>query len=110
MRQHHQPLPHILDTMVHRLVEAFTPERIYLFGSQARGEAGPESDYDLLVVVPTSPLPRYRRDQAAFEALRGIGVAKDVLVMTHEEFERQRTVVCSLPATVERDGMLLYAA
>jgi len=96
--------------MVQRLVTALSPERIYLFGSQARGDAGPESDYDLLVVIPTSSLPRYRRDQAAFDVLLGIGVSKDVLVLTHDEFEQQRQVVCSLPATVEREGMLLYAA
>ncbi|MBH0184732.1 MAG: nucleotidyltransferase domain-containing protein [Nitrospira sp.] len=100
----------IADNIVRRLVSALSPERIYLFGSQARGDAGPDSDYDFLVVVRTSTLPRYRRDQAAFEALVGVGVAKDVLVLTHEEFERQRTVVCSLPATVEREGVLLYAA
>ncbi|TKB92090.1 MAG: nucleotidyltransferase domain-containing protein [Nitrospira sp.] len=100
----------VVGKIVQRLVSALSPERIYLFGSQARGDAGPDSDYDFLVVVRTSTLPRYRRDQAAFDALLGIGVAKDVLVLTHDEFERQRTVVCSLPATVEREGMLLYAA
>lgn len=100
----------VVGKIVQRLVAALSPERIYLFGSQARGDAGPDSDYDFLVVVRTSTLPRYRRDQAAFEALLGVGVAKDVLVLTHDEFERQRTVVCSLPATVEREGMLLYAA
>ncbi|THJ24720.1 MAG: nucleotidyltransferase domain-containing protein [Nitrospira sp. CG24E] len=100
----------VIEKIVQRLVAALSPERIYLFGSQARGEAGPDSDYDLLVVVPASTLPRYRRDQAAFEALLGVGVAKDVLVLTHDEFERQRTIVCSLSATVEREGVLLYAA
>lgn len=93
-----------------RLVAALSPERIYLFGSEARSDAGPDSDYALLVVIPTSTLPRYRRDQAAFQALLGVGVAKDVLVLTHDEFERQKQVVCSLPATVEREGVLLNAA
>jgi len=100
----------VVEKIVQRLVSALSPERIYLFGSQARGDAGPDSDYDFLVVVSSSTLPRYRRDQAAFAALLGVGVAKDVLVLTHDEFERQRTVVCSLPATVEREGVLLYAA
>ena len=110
MNQIVQATAPVIEQIVHRLVAALAPERIYLFGSQARGDAGPDSDYDVLVIVPTSKLPRYRRDQAAFHALLGIGVAKDVLVLTHDEFERQRTVVCSLPATVEREGMLLYAA
>lgn len=107
-------LPHLSDPVipiiVGRLVKTLAPESIHLFGSQARGDAGPESDYDLLVVIGTSLLPRYRRDQIAFEALDGVGVAKDVIVLTRDEFEKQRHVVCSLPATVEREGVLLYAA
>ena len=49
-----------------RLVRALSPERIYLFGSQARGDANYDSDYDLLVVVPASEHPRYVREQAAY--------------------------------------------
>ena len=41
-----------LSEVVRRLVEAYRPERIYLFGSVARGDAGPDSDYDIMVVVP----------------------------------------------------------
>lgn len=99
-----------LEEMVRRLVGALGPERIYLFGSRARGEAGADSDYDVLVVVARSDLPGHRRDQQAYRALKGIGVAKDVIVWTREEFESRAGVVCSLPATVLREGRLLYAA
>ena len=98
----------VLSDIIARLVGAFRPERIYLFGSQARGDASDQSDFDLLMVVSQSSLPRYRRDQAAFRALDGVGVSKDIIVFTREEFDRKRTVVCSLPATVEREGVLLY--
>ena len=110
--QHHERLMHdpFLKDMVHRLTDAFHPQRIYLFGSHARGEAGPDSDYDLLMIVTHSALPRYRREQEAFRALAGVGTAKDILVMTREEFDRTRCVVSSLPAAVEREGILLYAA
>jgi len=104
------PTDPILKEIVRRLAENLRPERIYLFGSRARGEAGPDSDYDLLVVLPDSELPGYKRDQAAFRALKGVGVAKDVLVLTREEFRRRAGVVCSLPATVLREGRLLYVA
>ncbi len=100
----------ILSEIVRRLVEALRPDRIYLFGSRARGEARPDSDYDLLVVVAESDLPPHRRDQVAYRALRGVGVPKDVLVWTDEEFDSRRRVVCSLPATVLREGRLVYPA
>lgn len=47
----------VLSEIVRRLVAAYEPERIYLFGSKARGDEGPDSDYDLLVVVPDGALP-----------------------------------------------------
>ncbi len=100
----------VLEEMVRRLREAFHPERIYLFGSRARGEADPDSDYDLLVVLRESPLPGYKRAQLAFRTLCGVGAPKDVIVLTRDEFQRKLTVVCSLPATVVREGKLIYAA
>jgi uncharacterized protein len=42
----------ILPEVVRRLVETYRPEQIYLFGSVARRDAGPDSDYDLMVFVP----------------------------------------------------------
>jgi predicted nucleotidyltransferase len=98
----------VLDDITRRLVAAMHPERIYLFGSRARGENGADQDYDLLVVVASSDLPGYRRDQEAFQALAGIPASKDVIVLTREEFDRRRGIVCSLPATVEREGRLIH--
>lgn len=102
----------ILADVVLRLVQALGPERVYLFGSQARGEATHDSDYDILVVVPQSEHPRYVREQAAYRALAGltVGVPIEVVVLTREEFERELPVLASLPATVAREGRLLYAA
>ncbi len=100
----------VLEEIVRRLVTALQPERIYLFGSKARGEAHPDSDYDLLVIVPHSDLPGYKRDQMAYRTLLGLGVAKDVLVWTRNEFESRSHLPASFPATVLREGKLLYAA
>ncbi len=100
----------VLEEAVRRLVAALQPERIYLFGSRARGEVRPCSDYDFLGVVPHSDLPGPRRDSLALAALWGLRIAADVIVLTHDEFERKRSVVCSLPATVVREGRLLHVA
>jgi predicted nucleotidyltransferase len=99
-----------LSEVVRRLVEAYRPERVYLFGSVARGDAGPDSDYDIMVVVPDRAPPELRRSRAAFEALWGTGVASDVLVWTTGQFNSRLHLAASLPATVIREGRLLHAA
>jgi predicted nucleotidyltransferase len=96
--------------IVRRLVEAYRPERVYLFGSGARGETGPDSDYDLMVVVPDDAPAERRRSRVAYEALRGTGTAADVLVWTREAFESRLSLRASLPTTIVAEGRLLYAA
>ncbi len=112
MTVHDEQLDGVMTEAVLRLVRALSPERIYLFGSQARGEANGDSDYDLLVVVPSSDHPRYIREQAAYRALAGQapGIPIEVVVLTREEFEQDLSLLASLPATVAREGRLLYAA
>jgi len=100
----------VLDEIVNRLVAEFFPERIYLFGSRARGDDGPNSDFDLIVVVSRSDEPGYRRAQRAHEALWGVWTAADIFVLTRDEFDRDTTVRCSLPAIALAEGTTLYAA
>ena len=100
----------VLAEIVRRLAEAYRPERIYLFGSTARGDAGPNSDYDLMIIVgEDAPLP-LRSEDLAYRALRGTGTAADVLVWSRDDFDRQLHLKASLPSTVIREGKLLYGA
>ena len=99
-----------LAEILKRLIEAYAPERIYLFGSSARGDAGPDSDYDLLLVVPDDAPPERQRSRLAYERLWGTGTAADVLVWTRSSFDRRLHLPASLPATVVREGKLLHAA
>lgn len=99
-----------LDEIVRRLVDAYQPERVYLFGSYARGDAGPDSDYDLLLVVPDDAPPQRKRSRLAYEILWGTGTAADVLVWTRSQFDGRAHLKASLPATVLREGKLLHAA
>lgn len=91
-------------------MEAYRPERIYLFGSWARGEVGPNSDYDLLMVVPDEAAPEQRDSTLGYLALRGTGIAADVIVWSRPAFEGRKHVFTSLPATVLREGKLVHAA
>jgi len=99
-----------LSEIVRRLVNAYRPERIYLFGSQARNDSGTESDYDLMVVVPDSAPPERKRSRLAYQVLRGTGIAADVLVWTKEAFDCRLHLRASLPYTIVSEGKLLYGA
>src|SRR5712691_10022899 len=100
----------ILAEIVRRLVEGLQPERIYLFGSRARRDAGADSDYDLMVVVPYLTEPAYRLAQRAHSLLWGLGTAADILVWSRDAFDGRLHLKASLPATVLREGKLLHAA
>jgi len=99
-----------LDEIVDRLKLAYQPERIYLFGSRARGDGGSDSDFDILVIVPDGAQGERRGSRLAYQVLRGTGTAADVLVWTLGYFESRRHLKASLSATVSAEGRLLYAA
>lgn len=105
-RQVEQVLPEI----VRRLREALAPMTIYLYGSCAYGMVGPDSDVDLLVVVPESERSFFERGAAAYRALRRIGVPVDVQVYTRQEFEDRAALPVSFERTVRTKGRILYAA
>jgi len=97
-----------LQTVVARLVTGLSPERIILFGSRAEGTADDHGDLDLLVIVSDSAQPPHRRAQEAYRCVGAVGVPKDLLVLTREEFERQAQIVTSLARRVEATGKVLY--
>ena len=99
-----------LRVVVERLVQAYRPERVYLFGSVARGDSEADSDYDLLIVVPDDSAPERRQSRLAYQVLRGTGTAVDALVCTHGWFAARAHLRASLPGTVLREGRLLHAA
>jgi predicted nucleotidyltransferase len=100
----------VLGYIIECLVEVYHPDRIYLFGSKARGDAGPDSDYDILVLVEHSTEPLYRLSRRGFKALRGIAAAVDVVVWDRATFDARLHLLASFPATVMREGRVLYVA
>jgi predicted nucleotidyltransferase len=101
-------LERIIDQMVLRIVERFDPERIILFGSAARGEAGPESDVDLLVVMPIHGSRREKAVEIGV-AVNDIPVPKDIFVTTPEDFEWRKDIVGTIERPAVREGRLVYA-
>ena len=93
--------------MVRRIARRFDPDRIILFGSHARGEAGPDSDVDLLVVMPVQGSRRQARIDVRL-ALHDIPIPKDIVVTTPEDFERRRRVVGTLEYPADTEGEVVY--
>lgn len=95
-----------IQEMVRRIVEKFQPEKIILFGSWARGDAGPDSDVDLLVVMPTES--KQDTTIAIRVALHAMGMPKDVFVNTPEEFERRKNIVGTIAYPAAHEGRAIY--
>jgi uncharacterized protein len=97
----------IINKMVRRIVNKFDPVQVVLFGSFARGTAGPDSDVDLLVVMPVEG----SRDEKCVEirlALRGMGLSKDIVLVTPEEVHKYRNIIGTIIYPAFREGKILY--
>ena len=105
-----EDLSRTLEQVVSRLREALSPAAIYLYGSYVYGEPQAHSDLDLLVIVEQSDGTPFERDAAAYRALSGLGIPKDVQVYTRGEFEQRASLPVSFERTVKTKGRLLYAA
>lgn len=96
-----------IDEMVRRIVEEFDPERIVLFGSHARGDAGPDSDVDLLVVMPVKGSKRDMEIEVGV-ALHDIRIPKDIIVASPQEIESYGDIAGTIIRPALREGRTLY--
>lgn len=99
-----------LESLLGRLVAAYRPEAVYLFGSRARSDAGTDSDYDLLVVVPDDTPPARLSLMAAYEVVRPAHVAADVIPCRRSVFEARKEEVGTLPYVAWTEGRRVYGA
>ncbi|HET6468864.1 MAG TPA: nucleotidyltransferase domain-containing protein [Geminicoccaceae bacterium] len=94
--------------LLDRVVRYFEPEAVILFGSHARGAAGPDSDYDLLVILADDAPAEKRTLRAGWESRRGWHGAVDVVPCRRGWFEEKRDVVNSLAWIADTQGVMVY--
>jgi len=104
-----KPDPKVLADVVRRVVRAAKPEKIILFGSGARGEMGPHSDLDLLV-IKEGKFNHLRVMEAIAESLWGAGAAVDVILATPEVVEQYRDAHCLVYCPAMKEGKVVYDA
>lgn len=92
-------------------VATVAPERVILFGSYARGDAGPDSDVDLLVVAGDPLIPVGQRQdelRRIRRALRGLRIPVDILLYAPEEIDAWRDSPNHVIARSLREGVTVY--
>lgn len=97
----------LIRDIIQRIVAAAQPDKIVLFGSRARGNARPGSDFDILV-IKASDEPGYRRDAQLYLALAGLNAPVDLISYTPEEIEDWSAVPQAFITTAVREGKILY--
>ena len=94
--------------MIDRIVEKYHPEKIILFGSYARGTNTRDSDVDLLVIM--DHVQSKREQQIAIRILlQDVGIPKDIVVTSSDEFRRYKNIVGTVAYPAAREGEILYA-
>ncbi|HYU21159.1 MAG TPA: nucleotidyltransferase domain-containing protein [Chloroflexota bacterium] len=98
----------VIALMTERIVDRFHPLKVVLFGSHARGDAGPRSDIDLLVVLPDPVADKRRATVEILRTLRDRTVPIDVVVTTPDEIARRGDLVGTVLRPALREGKVLY--
>lgn len=104
-----QATPQILENLTRQIVDAVGPLQIILFGSAARGEMGPDSDIDVLVVMPDGTHRRHTAQQL-YRASRGVKVPFDLIVATRGDLEKHKNNPGLIYRTILAQGKIIYAA
>lgn len=97
----------LLQEVVRRVLEIAQPERIILFGSAASGGWKSESDIDLLVLEKAPPDKR-KESVRIRSALRGLGYAFDVIVISTEWFEASKNIIGGIAYPAHKYGKVIY--
>ena len=99
------PVP---EELLGSVVAYFDPRRIILFGSRARGEAGTDSDLDLLVILDDDAPSRLLSWRAGYEARKAYHRATDIVPCRESVFQERARVVGSLAYIAETEGVVVY--
>jgi predicted nucleotidyltransferase len=97
----------IIDKIIERILKVIVPEKVILFGSQARGDAHPESDYDILVIVDKIE-DELKTERQLYKNMFGVGAGVDIIVKTPENVEKSKNMLVSVVKEALKEGIVIY--
>ncbi len=97
----------ILPEITRRILSVSSPDQIILFGSYARGDFNPNSDLDLLIILPGMKSSRSESTRLR-RALRGLLVPVDIIVVTPQQIERFRNTIGYIFNSAISEGKVIY--
>ena len=99
----------VIQEAVRRLVKAYNPLEVYLYGSYAWGNPNEDDDLNLLLIIESSDKKVYKRGDKAFDTLLGLEIPTNVIVFTKQEFDTFSKDATSLTYEVKSRGKIVYA-
>ena len=107
VRRHGKPDDNVIAEIVRRVVRVAEPDRIILFGSAARGEMGPDSDLDFLV-IKSGAYDRAQLEGDIYVAMSGVGLAADFVLVTPQQVERYKRSKSLIIYPALNEGVEVY--
>src|SRR5437764_2410140 len=104
-----RPSTKVPSPLLEAVVRRYDPVQVILFGSRARGDAGPDSDWDLLIVVVDDTPPEALRLRTAYEAITGTRIAADVVPVRATRFRERAGIVWTLSHAAAAEDVVIYA-
>lgn len=103
------PDKNVIDKIINVILQVIVPDKIILFGSHARGEAGPDSDYDILVLLASNENElqigkKIYRNMINFDEPVGV----DIIVKSPEGLERNKNLFVSVVKEALNEGIVVY--
>lgn len=98
-----------IQEITQRLIKTYNPQEIYLFGSYAWGQPDEDSDLDFLIIIDKFTKDHYHTLLDGHKALQDLPIAKDILVVSREDFEKKSTDRSQFLYKIKNKGKKIYA-
>jgi predicted nucleotidyltransferase len=96
-----------LKEIIDRILQVLIPDKIILFGSRARGTAGENSDYDLLIIKDNLENAN-KIEGDIYISFVGLETPVDIILTTSEKLEKYKETIGYVYKSALKEGIVVY--